>query len=83
MKPPAPYPKPHRYDFRTLKRAAILFTEPERGQYIEQEDVGCESPGLRNAIRAAREAFDAAMERESKPSRIPSAQSPQPSKEKP
>lgn len=51
-------PKPHRYDFRTLKRATILFTDPNLGQYIEQENVGCEDKQLRKAIKAARKAFD-------------------------
>jgi len=62
-----PLPKPHRYDFRTLNRATILITEPDRGQFIQQEDKGWECPALRDAITAARKAFDAAMEQESKP----------------
>lgn len=74
MKPaPAPYPKLHRYDFRTLKRATILFTEPGRGQHIEQEHVGCESVALRKAITAARKTFDRVLAIESKRK---SAQSP-------
>lgn len=62
-------PKEHRFDFRTLKRATILITDPGYGQFIQQEDKGSEYPALRNAIKAARKAFDAAMERESKPQR--------------
>ncbi len=58
-----PFPKPHRYDFRTLKRACILFTEPDRGQHIQQENVGCEDKHFRHAIAVARRAFERAMEK--------------------
>lgn len=52
-------PKP--FDFRTLKRATILITEPGFGQIIEQEYKGVVSPRLREAVQAARKAYAAVM----------------------
>lgn len=65
--PVKPLPKPHRFDFRTLKRATILITEPGFGQMIDQEDKDCESPRLREAVRAARKAYSAVMAKEHHP----------------
>ncbi len=60
-------PKPHRFDFRTLKRATILITDPGFGQVIDQENKDTESPKLREAVRAARKAYQAVIAKEHHP----------------
>lgn len=60
-------PKPHRFDFRTLKRATILITDPGYGQIIDQENKDAESPRLREAVHAARKAYQAVMAKEHHP----------------
>ena len=60
-------PKPHRFDFRSLDRATIMIIEPGFGKIVEQEDKGCASPQLREAVRAARKAYAAIMAKEHYP----------------
>ncbi len=60
-------PKPHRFDFRSLKRATILIIEPGFGKIVEQEDKDCRSERLRAAVHAARKAYGEVMKKEHYP----------------
>jgi hypothetical protein len=54
-------PKPHRFDFRSMKRATFMIIEPGFGRIIDQENKGEESPRLREAVKAARKAYSEVM----------------------